>query len=244
MKVIEWVHMLRILGAHKVHIQVTKVHPDLVEVLNHLQARDLIEWIYYFDPSGIVAPENPLIQYRMLQMSVINDCYSKVQSLYEYVAILDYDEVIMPVVEEDKSWEQILNRLDHLLLKKDLISFEHVFYPNQNIKPYEDIPNHNYMLQHVQRSVKNFNSTRGVKSFFRSDRVLVVHNHFGLKCLKRKDGWCEVLYVSKNISQLNHYRNEVEYSYNVTELDSTIWKFKDELIKAVEETLNEINFKP
>jgi hypothetical protein len=70
----------------------------------------------------------------------------------------------------------------------------------------------------------------------------VAYTHGAEFCNDRE---CKSVFVSTNISHLNHYRNKIktETDKNTTE-DKTLWKFKDELITAVEKTIKENNFKP
>ena len=244
-KVIEWVHMLRILGVDKVYIQIRNIHQDVIEVLNHLQSKDLLEWKYYADPSGTADTKLRTRQHRLLQMNVMNDCFYQVKNLYDFVAIFDPDEVIMPVMDEDRTWEDMFTRLDSSFFSSDAFAVENTYFPHQNLKPFENIPTHNYMLQHVQRSVKLLKKGDGEKSFFNTERVLVVHNHYALKCLYGINNfYCRNPKVSLNISHVNHYRNEVESKFNVTVLDTSIWKYKDSLIAKVQESLTEIQFRP
>ena len=47
------------------------------------------------------------------------------------------------------------------------------------------------------------------------------------------------------MAQLSHYReNFKEPSDNITFVDTTLWRYKSELIEAVEETLKETSFEP
>jgi hypothetical protein len=243
-KIIEWVHLLKILGAHKIHIQIRNFHPNLIKILNHLQSKELIEWNRYKDPNTFTGSRLYDDQHRLLQMNVINDCFYKVRNLYDYIAILDFDEVIMPVKEQDRTWQDILSHLDRTFLHYDSISSANVYYPHHEVEIFKDIPNHHYMLLHVQRSIASTLEIDSIKSFIRPDFVLVVHNHYAVKCLSQDNlslTWCSKDVLPKNISQLNHYRSDVADQFKATVLDTKIWKYKDELIKAVSETIEEIN---
>lgn len=238
--------MLRILGAHKIHMQIRKVHPDIIEVLNYLEAKELIEWKYFKDPNEFVDLQLQKEEHRLMQMNVINDCFYKVKNLYEFVVILDFDEVIIPVVHEDRSWSDMLRRrVDKYSIFSDTITSSNVYYPYQEVNKHEDIPKHHYMLQHVQKSSAS-NESFIFKSFLRPGFVLVAHNHFALKCLSQFDlslTYCNRHDLPIYVSQLNHYRNEVDDKFKKTVSDTKIWKFKDKLIEAMNETLNNIQYK-
>lgn len=241
-RIIEWVHMLRILGVDKVHIQIRNIHPDLVQILDYLQFKKLLEWNYYGDPSGTADTKLRTRQHRLLQMNIMNDCFYRVKNLYEFVAIFDPDEVIMPVKDGDKTWEDMFKHLP--VHDFDTFAVQNAYFPHQKLPPYDGIPTHNYMLQHVQKSVETLKTGDGMKSFYNTDRVLVVHNHYGMRCLFSKRDYCRNKHIPVNISQVYHYRDEVEKKFNVTVLDTKIWQYKDELIRKVQQSLDEIGFKP
>lgn len=244
MKFIEWVHLLRILGVDKVYIHVRNIIPELIEILDNLKSKGLLEWTHYKDPLGTADTKLRTRQHRLLQMNVMNDCFYKVKNLYEYVAIFDPDEVIFPVNEEDRTWDDMFKRLDSSFFICDAFAAPNAYFPHKKLKPYDDIPLHNYMLQHVQKSVETLKKGDGMKSFFKTDSVLVVHNHYPLRCLFGAKNWCRNKHISGNISLLHHYRDDVGKMFLETILDTNIWKYKDELIKKVQETYDEISYKP
>jgi hypothetical protein len=60
-----------------------------------------------------------------------------------------------------------------------------------------------------------------------------------------RNALCERSLKNHNMSQVNHYRGKVyKRETNETVMDTEIWKFKDELIRAVNETLAATNFTP
>jgi hypothetical protein len=62
----------------------------------------------------------------------------------------------------------------------------------------------------------------------------------------KEDTWCNCLRnIPENVSLVYHYReNFFENTDNITREDFTMWKYKNELIKAVGETLDATGFKP
>jgi hypothetical protein len=177
-------------------------------------------------------------------MLVLNDCFYRTKDLYERIILIDPDEIIVPVHEDDKTWQNIWDRLNSTFYESDSAAFANIYFPNLREKYFPEIPRHYYVLQHVKRSppeVKPFNIH---KSFFRPENILAVHNHRAFRCLKSKTYWCRLAKVPLEIAQLNHYRNAVKDRFaNGTMKDTMIWKYKDELIKAVEETLEILDLK-
>ncbi|KAI5730830.1 hypothetical protein M8J77_000510 [Diaphorina citri] len=104
-----------------------------------------------------------------------------------------------------------------------------------------------HMLQHVYRS-KNFTKpNQYVKCFHNPERTLTLHNHFPLACLSQG---CTSYAINTEDAQLQHYRADcvktlkkscIEFRSNSI-ADTTIWKFKDELIARTSRTLRNLGF--
>jgi len=106
-----------------------------------------------------------------------------------------------------------------------------------------------HMLQHVQRSRNYTKPGHYVKCFHRTDRVIALHNHFPLACL----GGCLSYSIGTADAQLQHYRAdcvgplrkqcETEYKKNAV-VDTTIWRYKEELTARATHTLVQLGFLP
>lgn len=240
-KFVEWVELLRILGAEKIHIVVKFVHSDMQEVLNYYEEKGIIEVIPFLEPSGVSTTQMHSYQDFLLQMNMLNDCFYRVRNLYELLVIIDPDEVIVPVRGNDRTWDEMLKHVD-LSEKRCSYQSQNVYFPETGAKLNPYIPYNNYMLQHVQRSVNYSTFGYSVKSFFLPEKIVVVHNHNAFF------SWYEGLKVSwigfltTDVSQLNHYRDVVNENFRETAADTTLWKYKNELINAVKETLMAVNF--
>jgi hypothetical protein len=241
---IEWVHMVRLLGAEKVHFSYDFVHPDLFEVIKHFEELGMVETWQYLNPTGISDSIPRSWQSYQLEVITQTDCFYKVMNLYDFIAIIDMDELIMPVMDEDMTWEDIIRRAN---VSKDAYVSRNANYPEKGAKLIEAIPKYMYMLQHVERS-KNFsNPGHAVKSIFRTERVLTVHTHAPHHCLRPEPGKnrCKFFKFPTNVSQNSHYRDHMgDPDSYITQEDKTIWKFKDQLIEAVKKTLMDLNFVP
>lgn len=244
MRFIEWVHMLGILGAEKIYIHYKYLHPDFFDIVKYFEEQGIVEASPYFDPSGISDTIYDSWQMRLLEVNILTDCFYRVRNLYDYVTMLDFDEVIMPVNEEDMNWEDILKRLNETD-NYDVYVSENLYYPDISAELIEEVPSYMYMLQHIQRS-QNFSSEGdAVKSLFRTERILTVHNHMAHNCIN-VNHTCDWVYFPQDIAQNSHYRNKVDETMNfhITKIDKTIWKFKDVLVKEVQKTLKNTKFRP
>ena len=171
------------------------------------------------------------------------DCFHKVRNLYDYVAVIDFDELIMPMMEENMTWEDIIKGADakeHI----DAYVSQNVYYPETNKKPSKSIPKYMYMLQHNQRSQKRSKIGAAVKSLLSTERVLSVFSHKPYQCLSETEYNCAIKNLSTNISQNSHYRIRVEKQFQATIEDNTIWKYKERLTKDVQGTLAATGFSP
>lgn len=237
MKLIEWICMVRLLGAEKIHFHYTFLHPDLFEIVKYFEEQGVVEALPYFRMSGEW-------QQSLTEVNVLTDCYYRVKNLYDYVAILDFDEVIMPVNESDFTWEDIITRVNSSEYRDAYVS-QNVYYPEVGAEPLEEVPKNMYMLQHIQRSQNFPGFGFAIKSIVGTERALTMHNHVPRHCwIDSKITRCNTIPVSKNISQNSHYRREMEAGkFNVTIVDKTIWKFKDLLIKAVQKAVKATKFR-
>ncbi len=106
----------------------------------------------------------------------------------------------------------------------------------------ESIPTFLHMMRHVYRSPEY---TIHVKSFHSTEKVLTVHNHFPFNCI---NAGCHKPKVNTTIAHLQHYRsdcpsilrNRCETVFkNGTVLDTSIWKYKDRLMKSLKKVVKD-----
>lgn len=241
MRFIEWVHTMKILGAEKIHFFYEYLHPDMFEVVEYFEGKGIVEAWQYLDPSGIRDSVRSSEQTTLLEKNMLTDCFHRVRNLYDYIAVLDFDEVIMPRFEEDRNWEDILRRVNSSEYI-DSYTFANVFYPEVGAAPLKEIPEYLYMLQHVQRTQKYSQQGNYPKSILGTERVLSVHNHMPQRCLSDNEK-CNIFYVPNYIAQNSHYRNaRGGPGFDILVDDKSIWKFKDQLLRAVSETIQDTHF--
>jgi hypothetical protein len=75
--------------------------------------------------------------------------------------------------------------------------------------------------------------------------VVQIHGAYWCHYNSTFNGSCNKYKIDKTFSHLSHYREKFYGDEsNKTISDNSTWKFKDELIEAVEETLKATSFKP
>jgi hypothetical protein len=221
--------MLQILGAEKIYFYYEYLHPEMLRIAQYFEEQGIMEASQYFNPSGLfdVNPREP--QSWMVQQNTLNDCFYRVRNLYEYIAILDFDEVIMPLVKTDMNWNDLLRTIN----KRNYDTFEFrnsIFTKNDSHA--DDVPEFMYMLRNTQHYEGH--NLPG-KSLFQTETHKVVHNHYSIACLS---GSCKSYKVSEKIGRINHYRDEEShFSFGKVVDDRSVFKFKDQLIRKVQDTL-------
>jgi len=259
-RLVEWIELLSILGADKVFFYELQVHPNITKVLRHYEQEGRVQVTPLTLPGG--QPNVAGFQHMYLtkktnhkrQNEIIpyNDCLYKNMYLYNYVILLDIDEVIMP--KQDMTWEQLINRIlpKSLNIKPEVHSYNvrNVYFLDEHQHDHgwiKDIPVYMHMLQHVHRAANFTKPNQYIKCFHDTEKVLTLHNHFPLACL---GGACHSYPISVEDAQLQHYRDDCvkslkktcdEYKEYQVE-DTTIWKYKDELIQKTMRTLDTLGF--
>ncbi|XP_053986409.1 uncharacterized protein LOC128880399 [Hylaeus volcanicus] len=260
-RLVEWIELITLLGADKIFFYQLQVHPNVTKVLDHYQRLGKVHVTPLTLPGG--QPNVPAFQHMYLtkktshkrqnELIPYNDCLYKHMYEYEYIALLDVDEVIMPV--QDATWQDLMKRV---LVKAFKIRNEtrasynvrNVYFLDDLLHShgyFKDIPKYMHMLQHVYRS-KNFTKpNQYIKCFHNPERVVTLHNHFPLACL---GSGCTSYPIETEDAQLQHYRADcvsslkkscVQYRENSI-LDTTVWRYKDQLIERVTRTLETLGF--
>lgn len=146
-KFIEWIEMMKILGAAKVHISNRLLHPELLKVAKYYEQQGLVEITTFHEPSTF----DNLIYHNFwtFQYLTINDCFYRVKNLYDYVLIIDTNEVVLPMKQNDETWHDLFQRLNESE-KTDAFMAQSVSYSFEEGEKFENIPEYQYMLTHVE----------------------------------------------------------------------------------------------
>lgn len=238
---------MRILGAEKIHFAVEYLHPEFLEIVKYFEKQGIVETSIYKDPSGFKDLDRLDHQRWMFEGNTLNDCFYRVKNLYEYLVVMDFDEVVMPMNVKDMNWFD-LNKRINWREDLDFVRIQMVRFPEVEISSPKCFPDYFYILQQRQREKKD-HLISSPKCIIRTDTVKTVHTHRPLHCLRDKFA-CNHDRLSPEIGVNNHYRSNGSSKLykkilnNETKTDDTVLKFKDQLIKAVEETLKETGFKP
>lgn len=116
-RLVEWIELITLLGADKIFFYQLQVHPNVTKILDHYQRLGKVHVTPLTLPGG--QPNVPAFQHMYLtkktnhkrqnELIPYNDCLYKHMYEYEYIALLDVDEVIMPV--QDTTWQELMKRV-------------------------------------------------------------------------------------------------------------------------------------
>lgn len=122
-RLVEWIELIGLLGADKIFFYELQVHPNISKVLQYYEQLGKIHITPITLPGG--QPNIPAFQHMYLskktnskrqnELIPYNDCLYRHMYEYEYLVLLDVDEVIMPV--QDTTWQELLKRIMPKALK-------------------------------------------------------------------------------------------------------------------------------
>lgn len=246
MALIEWLEILKIFGAQKIVVYVIKIHDRMMKVLKFYENDGLVEIFEFHHPEVLPTPQENTLQFLMRQLISYHDCFYRNNNNYKYIIPLDIDEFIVPKYDGDRSWYDLIKRT---VAKNPRNVFSSAAFVARNAFFFINDKQKNFFFIENTNRAKNFSEPRRyVKSFMRTDRVLTIHNHLPLSCVMENK--CSNIEIDKNDAQLSHYRLNcnVEADKELCEefggevvKDNSLWKFKNEIIRGVNETLKKIN---
>lgn len=243
------------MGVEKVHLYNLASHPNMLKVLQFYEQQGKVELLPItlpgFQANFPTSYESyfggSLDRQMLFETILFNDCFYRNLYKFEWMAVLDIDEIIMPVGNLRK-WNDILQSVNETIPYEGF-GFRNVYFFDNNTYfnvSHDDVAPFLPFSNLVHRA-KNHNPLQdSTKSWFSTERVVTLHNHYALSCIERD--WCNWLEVSTDIAQLQHYCfNKKGYSYcttfeNNTVIDTNIWKYKYEITNKTIRTLEQLNF--
>jgi hypothetical protein len=150
---IEWVEIMKILGADKIDVFYRSIHPDLLTILHFYQQQGFIDFQKFLEPKEINTTSYNNLQMMMIQMMQHTDCFYRNRNLYKYFVVLDVDEVIIPMRPEDRTWNDLVNKRYRISSgSNSFMSYNSIFSTDSIDLP--GIPQHLYMLTHFKVRIK------------------------------------------------------------------------------------------
>ena len=190
-RLVEWLELLRLLGAAKVFLYDLEVHPNISKVLDHYRRQGLVEVTKITLPGS--QPNLPGFRHLYLKKKLTfkrqnelipyNDCLYRNLYSFEYLALLDIDEIIMPL--KHSNWADMMDEVLRVSLQEKnytraSYNFRNVYFlddqgsdePAKHTGHEPGIPSYLHMLQHVYRSQNYTKPGQYVKCFHNTERVV------------------------------------------------------------------------
>jgi hypothetical protein len=168
---IEWVEIMKILGADKIDVFYRSIHPDLLTILHFYQQQGFIDFQKFLEPKEINTTSYNNLQMMMIQMMQHTDCFYRNRNLYKYFVVLDVDEVIIPMRPEDRTWNDLVNKRYRISSgSNSFMSYNSIFSTDSIDLP--GIPQHLYMLTHFKVRIKLESNSSITHSFNFSEQKL------------------------------------------------------------------------
>ncbi|XP_076254323.1 uncharacterized protein LOC143192711 isoform X2 [Rhynchophorus ferrugineus] len=135
-RVVEWLELVKLLGADKVFFYELNIHKNTSKVLQYYQQLGQVE-VTPMTTAGYT-PNEPLLRRYFLKNRVFskrhnelipyNDCFYRHMYEYKYIILLDIDEVIMPI--STQNWTSLLQKIVSESMKENKKKPSH--YHSQN----------------------------------------------------------------------------------------------------------------
>ncbi|XP_017086730.1 uncharacterized protein LOC108118503 [Drosophila eugracilis] len=264
-RLIEWLELLRLLGANKVVLYDAQMHPNMTRVVKD----------YLVTSPGFVElrpmslgrgePHVPphFHHYAMMsdgfnrilnEMIPYNDCFYRNMYKFDYVGVFDIDEVIMPLGNKT-TWPELVelarvvpdyeSRTPADCTEWVSFCFRNVYYPRYPERPkvYKNLSSSFYMLQHVERVRQHCNRGAAAKCLHDTRYAVGLHNHFTFFYTEKAA--CAAKSVPIEFAQMQHYREPDTKSLLIDPIiDASIWRFQPQLQARVEERYRRLGFLP
>lgn len=257
-RLVEWLEINRALGVDKVYFYYFTIHPNITKTLEYYRKWNFVEFTPLTLPGGY--PNLPQLRHLVLsktitqrrQMEVIpyNDCFYKHIYEYDYIVLLDIDEIIMP---KEGDWHDLINTLENDEKLKIASGFytRNIYFLDKFLSQsvtFPGIPKYLHIMNHVYRTQEFTPPKHFVKTFHKTSEIVTLHNHLPLQCVT----WmCRLREIDPNLAQLQHYRAECARGLKVdscdklkkkTVMDTGVWRFKDEVIERVVKVLKDLGY--
>lgn len=142
-RLVEWIELLNLLGAGKIFLYNLDIHENISKVLHYYQKRGIVELSPLTLPGD--QPNLPEYQHMYLKSKLTtkrqnelipyNDCLYRNLNSYQYLALLDIDEIIMPL--KHHNWYDLMQEVETLSLSEQ--NYSRASYNVRNVYFFDDL---------------------------------------------------------------------------------------------------------
>lgn len=232
LRMVEWMEMMKILGASRViAYDIGKLHPNTSRTLAKYRNDGYLDLRPYKMLGCRNRKENEILCHRLNEVLLYNDCLYRNMYDFDYMAVIDVDEVPMPLGNLT-NWSDLLRVLitrDVECSSRSSYCFRNIYYPRE-LPEDPKMPKDFLMLSHLTRVAEYCQPAFYAKCLHNTDSVALLHNHFPL-------AWndaCSPETVPLELGQLQHYRNvrnQKQLKDPPPQRDDNIRRFRHQLIR-------------
>lgn len=219
-RLMEWIEINKILGAHRIEVFVKKVHKNVKRILefysNHRKdlsvelyedVEDYLgDLVFYGDASAVSGDElskRKVWQKRRNELITYNDCLYRNLHSSHFIIPLDIDEIIVP--KTYYTWKETLS---YLFNSRPNLQEEYASFSVRNayfLEEFTRTPRKGpaFFFEYFIRSGFSDEGESG-KSFVSTANTLTVFNHYAFEALR--PGVRRTYFVPESVFQMNHYK--------------------------------------
>lgn len=261
LRMVEWLELLFLLGAHKVFLYDMGVHSNMSKIFRYYESQGKVE------VRGLTLPgdqpndrdlldiylRHKVVHKRQNEVIPYNDCLYRNMNRYKFIVLIDTDEIIMP--RTSQNWEMLMKKIAPQVMSgsshpRSSYVARHVYFLDSMQEKHgwaEDVPRYMYFLQHVYRAFNYTKPGSYVKCFHDPQRIHVLHNHYPIACL---EGGCSFENMPTDLVHLQHYRSDCKPELkkvcpsflNNTVLEGSILRYKEPLVRRTVRALRDLGF--
>jgi len=253
-QIVEWMEMLRILGADMVTVYNNSLSEESARVLQYYDNQGLVD----FRQSHTFVKDHGELSIHLHMSPVINDCMYRNMYLFRKVIITDLDELITP--RQHLTYKDLVTAIEtqQTLMKQPFHPARH--YTFRNAYFFTDLAGEDknqskwLKTQRHQRRLPPSGPGYSVKSIIDPTACTNMHNHmcWGQTRLYGRAG--DRVDVDVELGMNQHYKkchfDKYERPGRCAELaqqavtDDTMLRFRQPLIAAVQQVLKELSLEP
>ena len=245
-KIIEWIEMQRILGLDKIIVYNNSLSTNAQAVFSHYANTDFLE----LRQSHNFMSDYGETTFHLHSSPVINDCMYRNMYRYKHIAILDFDEFMVPhanftlleLIRHMENIEEVYHPTRSYVFQNAYFFFDH--------KPDTTQPEHLRTMRYRTRQTENVIGY-SAKSIINPISCFAMHNHYCWGVNKLYENGNHMSFVPPSIGLLHHYKMCHLDTFNVKPgecqnltrtgiQDDTMLKYKDKLLQAVDKRIEMI----
>ncbi|XP_063854098.1 uncharacterized protein LOC135096507 isoform X2 [Scylla paramamosain] len=261
LKMVEWLELMFLLGAHKVFLYDMGVHSNMSKIFRYYESQGKVDLKSLTLPGDQpndrdlldIYLKHKVVNKRQNEVIPYNDCLYRNMNRYKFIVLLDTDEIIMP--RTTQNWETLMKKIAPEVMSgsghpRSSYVARHVYFLDSMQEEHgwaTDVPHYMHFLQHVYRAFNYTGPGSYVKCFHDPQRVHTLHNHYPISCLK---GGCSHEDMPTELVHLQHYRSGCKPELkkvcplflNHTVLEDSILRYKEPLVRGTVRTLRDLGF--